>query len=151
MLFTVFYSSPRCYQIISRLRSGFSHLRKDKFTHNFHDTLNHLYSCSLEPETNLHYLLCCHNFSSTTLALMSDLNLINPTISCLNKTALANILLYGESKKSISENSKILYITIKYIITTKGFDESRNVKPTCTLYVYIYIYIYICIYMYNNV
>ena len=109
MLFTVFYSSPRCYQIISRLRFGFSHLRKDKFTHNFHDTLNHLYSCSLEPETNLHYLLCCHNFSSTTLALMSDLNLINPTISRLNKTALANILLYGESKKRLS--TEIRYLT----------------------------------------
>ena len=32
-------------------------------------------------------------------ALMNDLNLIDPTISQLNETALENILLYGESKK----------------------------------------------------
>ena len=30
---------------------------------------------------------------------MNDLNLIDPTISQLNETALENILLYGESKK----------------------------------------------------
>ena len=50
---------------------------------------------------------------------MNDPNLIDPTISQLNETALANILLYGDSKKSTSENSKILQSTIKYIITTK--------------------------------
>ena len=41
-----------------RLRLGFSHLREHKFRHNFHDTLNPLFSCSPEPETTLHYLLC---------------------------------------------------------------------------------------------
>ena len=50
---------------------------------------------------------------------MNDPNLIDPTISQLNETALANIVLYGDSKKSTSENSNILQITIKYIITTK--------------------------------
>ena len=55
---------------------------------------------------------------------MNDPNLIDPTISQLNETALANILLYGDSKKSTSENSKILQRTIKYIIATKRFDES---------------------------
>ena len=55
---------------------------------------------------------------------MNDLNLIDPSISQLNETALANILLYGDSKKSIAQNSKILQSTIKYIIATKQFDES---------------------------
>ena len=55
---------------------------------------------------------------------MNDLNLIDPSISQLNETALANILLYGDSKKSISQNSKILQSTIKCIIATKQFDES---------------------------
>ena len=55
---------------------------------------------------------------------MNDLNLIDPSISQLNETALANILLYGDSKKSISQNSKILQSTIKHIIATKQFDES---------------------------
>ena len=55
---------------------------------------------------------------------MNDLNPIDATISQLNETALANVLLCGDSKKSTSENSKILKSTIKYIIATKRFDES---------------------------
>ena len=55
---------------------------------------------------------------------MNDFNLIDPTISQLNETALTNILLYGDSKKSTSENRKILQSTIKYIFATKQFDES---------------------------
>ena len=115
---------PVVVKLLVRLKLGFSHLRKHKFRHNFHDTLNPLCCCSLEPDTPSHYLLCCHNFSSARLALMNDLNLIDPTISQLNETALANILLYCDSKKSTSENSKILQRTIKYILATKRFDES---------------------------
>ena len=55
---------------------------------------------------------------------MNDLDLIDPTISQLNETAFANILLYGDSKKSTSENSKILQSTIRYIFATKQFDGS---------------------------
>ena len=55
---------------------------------------------------------------------MNGLNLIDLTISQLNESALANILLYGDSKKSASESSKILQSTIKCIFATKRFDES---------------------------
>ena len=119
-----FIHHPVSAKLLVRLRRGFSHLCEHKFRHNFHDTLNPLCSCSLEPETTSHYLLRCHNFSSARLALINDLNLIGPTISQLNETALANILLYGDSKKSTSENSKILQSTVKYIIAAKRFDES---------------------------
>ena len=95
---------PVGVKLLVRLRLGFSHLREHKFRQNFHDTLNPLCPCSLEPETTSHYLLHCHNFSSSRLALMNDLNLIEPTNSQLNETALANILVYGDSKKSTSEN-----------------------------------------------
>ena len=113
-----------CVKLLVRLILGFSHLREHKFRHNFHDTLNPLCSCSLEPETTSHYLLYCRNFSSARLALMNDLNLIDSTIFQLNETALANILLYCDSKKSTSENSKILQSAIKNIFATKRFDES---------------------------
>ena len=97
-LFSIHHSVS--VKLLVRLRLGFSHLREHKFRHNFHDTLNPSCSCSLEPETTLHYLLCWHNFSSTRLALMNDF------------------------RKSTSENTKILQRTIKYIIATKRFDES---------------------------
>ena len=104
--------------------------------HNFHDIRNPLCSCSLEPETTSHYLSSCHNFSSSRLALMNDLNLINPSISQLNKTTLANILLYSDSRKSTSANSKILQSTIRYII----------ICDLC-IYIFVYIYIYTCAYV----
>ena len=98
------FIKPTCYALFSihhpvgvnflvRLKLDFSHLRQHKFRHYFHGTLIPLCFCSLEPETISHYLLCCHEFSSTPLALMNDLNVIDPTISRLNKTALANVLL----------------------------------------------------------
>ena len=81
---------PVGVKLLVTLRLGFSNLSEHKFRHNFHDTLNHLYSCSLEPGAVSHCLLCCQNFSSV---------LIDPTIFQLNETALANILLHSNSKK----------------------------------------------------
>ena len=52
---------PRGVRLLSRLRLGFSRLREHKFRHNFTDTLNLLYSCSLETEHTEHYFLCCQN------------------------------------------------------------------------------------------
>ena len=77
---------PVSIKLLVRLRLGFSHLRENKFRHN---TLNPLCSCSLEPEITSHYLLCCHNFSFARLALINNLNPIDPIISQLNETALA--------------------------------------------------------------
>ena len=70
---------PASVIFLFRLRLAFSHLPEHKFGHNFHDTLNPLCSCSLEPETTSHYLLCCHNFSSARLDYMNALNPIDPS------------------------------------------------------------------------
>ena len=121
LLFSIHH--PVGVKLIVRLRFGFSNIRKHKFKQDFHDTLNPLYSCSLEPETTVNYLLCCHNYSSACFALTNDFDLIDSTVS-KSKTALANILLYGDSMKSASENRKILQSTIKYVFATKRFGES---------------------------
>ena len=123
-------------KLLVRLRHGFSHLHEQKLRKIFHDTLNPLCSCSLEPETTSHYLFCYNNFSSTGSALMNDLNLIDCSVSQLHETAgkkclffgnfgvlcfletpvlrfallpyyRRNMLLYGDSKKIIPQNSKI--------------------------------------------
>ena len=56
-----FIHHPVDLKILVRLRLGFSYFREHKSSHNFHDTLNPLCSCSLEPETTSHYFLCYHN------------------------------------------------------------------------------------------
>ena len=64
----LFFIKPTCSSLFSihrpvgvkllvRFGFRFSHLREHKFRHNFHDTLNPLYPCSIEPETTSHYLL----------------------------------------------------------------------------------------------
>ena len=117
---------PVGVKLLVRLKLGFSHSREHKFRHSFHDILNPLCCCSLEPETTSHYLSCCHNFSSICLALTNDLNVIDPTISQLNETSLSNIILYGDSKKSTSVNSKIFQSAIKYIFATKQQNNLMN-------------------------
>ena len=68
---------PVVVKLLVRLRLAFNHLREHKFRLNFHDTLNQLCSCNLEPVTTSHYLLCRHNFpsaSSTFKAILLFLN-----------------------------------------------------------------------------
>ena len=46
-------------ELLTRLRVGLSHLREHKFRHTFQDTINPLYSCSLEIELTSHFFLHC--------------------------------------------------------------------------------------------
>ena len=48
---------------LTRLRLGLSHLKEQKFRHNFQDCLNPLCSCSLEVQTTNHYFLRCHYYN----------------------------------------------------------------------------------------
>ena len=101
-----------------------------------------LCSCSLEPQTTSHYLLCCHNFSSARSTLMNGLNPMDPSISQLNETALANVLLNGESKRSTSPNSRdllpppppdrviIMCLNIKWV----EIDDIDTLFDPCYLY-----------------
>ena len=61
-------------KLLTRLRLNLSHLNEHKFRHNFRDTLNPLCTCSLEPETSIHFLLHCPHYDTQrqTLCLYSD-------------------------------------------------------------------------------
>ena len=85
-------------QIVVRLRLGFSYLCEHKFRHNY-DTLNPLYSCSLDwAWYNFTLSFVLPQLLFACLAVMNDLNLNDPSISHLNETAPTNILLHGDSK-----------------------------------------------------
>ena len=51
-------------KLLCRLRLNFSHLNKHKFWCNFNDTEDPICTCTLEPETILHYLLGCNLYST---------------------------------------------------------------------------------------
>ena len=83
-------------RLLSRLHLGFSHSREHKFRHNFADTVNPLFSCSLETEDTEQYFLRCQNNLSFCTTLMHDLNNINTAIVSLNSNDLLRLILYGD-------------------------------------------------------
>ena len=94
-----------------------------KFRHNFHDTINPLCSCSLEPETVSHFLLHCpyHNIHRKTL--FDSFGAIDESISDLSDPNLVTLLLYGNIRLYNSEqNTCILNNTISFLKSSERFD-----------------------------
>ena len=114
---------PLGIRLLNRLRLGFSHLRENKFRHNFADTLNPLRSCFLETEDTKHYFLRCQNNLSFRTTLMNDLNNINTAIASLNSNDLLRVILYGDESFNKETNCKILTASIKFIKDTKRFEN----------------------------
>ena len=102
-------------KLITRLRLGFSHLREHKFKHNFQDTLNPLYSCSIELESTSHYFLRCHIFDALRATLMNDLRNVDSDLSTLRAENLANVLLQSNQIYDDKTNQIILMLAIRYI------------------------------------
>ena len=110
-------------KLLTRLRSGLSHLREHKFRHNFEDTLNPLCSCSIEAETTLHFFLRCQFFNDIRGILMNDLINIDRSFPSLSQDKLISILLYG-SDAFDNKNPKILICTIQFTKDFHRFDDS---------------------------
>ena len=108
-------------KLLNRLRLHFSHLNEHKFWHNFRATIDPMCSCSLEPETTLHYLLLCNLYSDLRTEFFNDICVLNPTLEKLSHEKLLNILLYGSEDFSFKTNKKIIKSTIKFLKTSEGF------------------------------
>ena len=73
-----------------------SHLREQKFRHNFQDTLNPLCSCNLlESESVDHFLLLCPIYASQRKILLDSVFELDAGIENLSNSKLAELLLYG--------------------------------------------------------
>ena len=105
-----------------RVQLGFSHLNEHKFRPNFHDFLNSLCECKLEPETTSHFLLRCHLFPVERTILLNDIKEIHERIISDNASILDQILLHGNENYNHDTNKKILLSTIKFCIDSKRFD-----------------------------
>ena len=101
---------------------GFSHLREHKFRHDFVDTVSPLCSCTLETKNIKNFFLRCQNNLSVRLTLMNELNNISNAINYLNSTDFNRVILYGDTNFHVTD-FKIITATIKFIKTTKSFEE----------------------------
>ena len=55
---------PLGTKLLMPLTLKFSHLNEHKFRHGFNDTINPMCVCGTEVETNEHFLLQCHFYST---------------------------------------------------------------------------------------
>ena len=102
--------NPRGICLITRLRLGLSHLREQKFKHDFQDTLNPLCSCGNDVESTEHFLLHCPQFVNERRILLSNLGNFNCSLFENTSKVLTQTLLFGNM---LSDNSKILSATIQ--------------------------------------
>ena len=115
---------PFGVKLFNRLRLGFRHLPEHKFRHNFADTVNLLCSCTLETENTEHFFLRCQSNLSAGLTIINKLSNISNVINSLNSTDFFRVILYGDKNFDNVTNLKIITTTIKFIKTTKSFEEA---------------------------
>ena len=102
-----------------------SHLNEHKFRHDFEDTISPMCSCNTEIESNEHFLLRCHFYSSQRLELFNNLNEISSSFFNLSAKDQVNILLYGYSSNNpISLNEEIIKLVIDFLIKS-GYVRSE--------------------------
>ena len=94
---------PIDLKLLTRLRLGLSHLNKHRFSHNFENCVNPLCTCSLEAETS-HFFLHCHYFHSIRFTWFNELCEIEVNLPILAEDKFLNIILYGSSHFSDSQN-----------------------------------------------
>ena len=118
--------NPVGIRLLTRLRIGLSepYLNEHKFRHNFADCVNPLWSCSIEPETTLHFFLHCHNFLNIRRKLFDKIKLLDETLLQLNDESLPAVLLFGSKIYNEQVNVQILNASIDYIINSDRFTNS---------------------------
>ena len=109
---------------LTRLRLDLSHLNGHRFNHNFHDCINPLCTCGNDTESNSHFSLHCHHFTSLRAELMNNLKMIDENILRLSDDCLTNLILLGDPKYSPVDNSRILNTSISIILRSERFKGS---------------------------
>ena len=121
-IFNIF--SPIGLKYLTRLRLGLSHLNEHKFNHLFQGCINPLCTCSFEPESNSHFFLRGHHYTSLRANLMNELRIIDDNILRLSENHLFQLLLFGDPKYSFIDNCHILNASIYFILSSERFKGS---------------------------
>ena len=115
---------PNGLKLLTRLRLGLSHLNEHRFNHNFEDCINPLCTCSLEVESTFHFFFDYHYYNCIRHIMFNELCEVEFNLLNASDEKLVNILLYGSSLFSCSQNRSILNLSIRYIIDLNHFSGS---------------------------
>ena len=86
--------------------------------------MNPLCSCTNETANTELFFLHCQNNLSVRTTLINELNNITNAINHLNSTDFIRVIFYGDKTFDNVTYFKIITATIKFIKTTKRFDEA---------------------------
>ena len=107
---------------IFQLRVGLSHLRHHKKRHNFADTPSDVCLCKGGIEDTRYFLTSCTSYITHREILIACVESILIKYD-LNVTNFVDLLLYGHSSLSDTENANILLATLEFITKTKRFAK----------------------------
>ena len=94
-----------------------------KFKHSFQDTLNPICNCGNDVESAIHFFLHCPLYSNERRTLLNSLVNIDHTLLDNTDFSLTQILLFGNTTFNAIVNTKIINLTIDFVLSTKRFDE----------------------------
>ena len=109
--------NPSGLKLLTRLRLRLSHLRADKFSHNFSDCLGELCICGTNIEFKNHFLPQCSLYLSERQTVkICDVEIL---ILNQNKNCLCYTLLFGSDDLVDVKTLCILSATIVYVLSTE--------------------------------
>ena len=108
---------------LTRLRMGFSHLKKHKFKHNFQDLIDPMCSCNSGIETAIHFFLHCAKFNTQRQTLLDNIATIDANILTENEDSIVNTLLFGKPNSENSFNKATLNALTEFILSTERFNN----------------------------
>ena len=95
-----------------------------KFKHSFQDTLNPICNCGNDVESAIHFFLHCSLYRNERRTLLNSLVNIDHTLLDNTEFSLTQILLFDNTTFNAIENTKIINVTIDFVLSTQRFDES---------------------------
>ena len=111
-------------------------LLEHKFKQSFQDSLNLICNCGADIEKTPHSPLHCPLFPDERLILINNIWNIDNNILNLNDSRSSEVLLFGNSSFSNTQNTSILNTTIEYIISSKRLHiplfDTESVSKTST-------------------
>ena len=110
-------------KLITRLRTGLSHLPEHKFKHSFQDSLKPICRCGTDFESCVHFFLQCPLFQNERLILLRIVKNIVSKLLDSSNLSLTKILLFGNKSLDVNTYSSILNTTINFVTSSKKFEE----------------------------
>ena len=116
-------NNPLEVKYLTRLRIGFSHLKKHKFKHNFQESIDSMCNCSSGIETTIHFFLHCANFITQRQTFFDKIATLDANILTENEGSIVNTLLFGKPNSENFFNKAMLNTLIEFILSTERFNN----------------------------